>query len=184
MHGVIFLELTRFVDARFGPSAWRGIVREAGLTTTIFLPTQLYPDADLLAIVAAISRKSGKEPGQLLEDFGAFIVPSLATLYAALIEGDWKLLDLLQHTEETIHRVVRIRAPGAAPPRLKCTRLRPDEVEIVYTSERKLCAFAKGIVAGLSKLYEEPATVTESACMLKGAEACRIHVKTSGAKKA
>lgn len=151
MHGVIFLELNRFVDSRFGPSVWKEVVRQAGLSNPVFLPTQLYPDADLLAIVSALSRRSEQEPGRLVEDFGAFMVPSLATLYAALIDADWKLLDLLEHTEETIHRVVRIRAPGAAPPRLKCRRAAPDEVEVLYSSERKLCALAKGIVAGLAR---------------------------------
>jgi len=177
VHGVIFLELNRFVDARLGPGAWMETIGTAGITHAVYLPTQLYPDADLQAIVSVVSRKMSLEPSQVLEDFGAYIVPSLATLYSALIDAEWTLLDMLEHTESTIHRVVRIRAAGAAPPQIKCTRLRPDEVEIVYTSDRKLCAFARGIIRGLAKIYEEQAVVTEPECMLKGRPACRLHVK-------
>src|SRR6185436_16155794 len=130
MHGIILLELNRFVESRLGSAAWRELIGEAGLTNPIYLPTQIYPDADVLSIVAALSRKTGREPAPLLEEFGAYIVPSLATLYAALIDGNWTMLDLLEHTESTIHRVVRIRAPGAAPPQIKCNRLGRDEVEI------------------------------------------------------
>ena len=177
MHGIILLELNRFVDSRVGP-VWREVIREAGLTNAVYLPTQLYPDADLLAIISAISRRTDREPSAVLEEFGAHIVPSLMTLYSALIDGDWTMLDLLEHTESTIHRVVRIRASGAAPPQIKCRRLAPDEAEILYTSERKLCAFARGILRGLASVYEETMTMTEPECMLKGDSACRIHVKT------
>lgn len=178
MHGIILLELNRFVESRLGSAAWREVIVEAGLSSFVYLPTQIYPDADVLSIISALSRKTGREPSHLLEEFGAYIVPSLATLYAALIDGNWTMLDLLEHTESTIHRVVRIRAPGAAPPQIKCTRLGRDEVEIVYSSGRKLCALARGILRGLAVLYEVTATVGEPECMLKGRPACRITVKT------
>lgn len=179
MHGVIFLEFNRFVDAEFGPQAWKSAVADAGLPNAIFLPTQLYPDPDLLAIVSALCRMSKRDPGELLEAFGKHIVPSLASLYAALIDGNWTLLDLLEKTEETIHRVVRIRAPGAAPPQLKVRRTDRQAVEIVYSSDRKMCSFARGIVLGLAKFYEEPVEVTEPECMHKGSPACRIVVKVT-----
>jgi predicted hydrocarbon binding protein len=178
MHGVIFLELNRFAVSRLGSAAWADVVQSAGLTQSVYLPTQLYPDADLLGIVSALSRRMNLEPSQILEEFGVYIVPSLATLYAALIDADWTLLDLLEHTETTIHRVVRIRAPGAAPPQIKCSRLGPTEAEILYTSERKLCAFARGIIRGLARLYEESATITEPDCMRRGQPFCRLLVKT------
>ena len=180
MHGVIFLELNRFVGAEFGSQVWKPAVADAGLSSPVFLPTQLYPDPDFLAIVSAVCRRTGREPAALLEAFGVHIVPSLASLYAALIDANWTLLDLLERTEETIHRVVRIRAAGAAPPRLKIRRLDPHQAEITYMSSRKMCAFARGIVRGLSKLYEEPVDVTEPECMHHGAAACRILVKTRG----
>jgi predicted hydrocarbon binding protein len=177
MHGVILLELNRYVETHFGPQAWNEAVAEAGLSNPVFLPTQLYPDADLMGIVSALCRKTGREPGRLLEEFGCFIAPFLSSLYSALIDANWTLLDLLERTEETIHRVVRIRESGAAPPQLHCRRLGPDEAEIHYSSDRKMCAFAKGIIRGLAKLYQEPVEVTEPACMHQGDPACRILVK-------
>ena len=178
MHGVIFHEFSRYVDSHFGRQVWNDAVADAGLSNPVFLPTQLYPDADLLGIVSAVCRKIGREPAAVLEEFGVFIVPFLASLYAALIDANWTLLDLLERTEETIHRVVRIREVGAAPPQLKCRRLGLHEAEIHYTSDRKMCAFAKGIIRGLAKLYEQPVELTEPACMHQGSPACRILVKT------
>jgi hypothetical protein len=180
MHGVIFHEFSRYVETRFGREIWNEAVAAAGLSNPVFLPTQIYPDPDLMGIVSALCRKTGREPGAMLEDFGTFVVPFLASLYAALIDANWTLLELLEQTESTIHRVVRIREAGAAPPQLKCRRLGPHEAEIVYTSDRKLCAFARGIILGLARLYEDPVDLTEPACMLKGDPACRIFVKTRG----
>jgi predicted hydrocarbon binding protein len=180
MHGVILYEFSRYVEAECGPEAWRAAVGEAGLGSPVFLPTQLYPDADLMAIVSAVCRRTGWETGPMLEAFGVYIVPALASLYAALIDANWTLFDMLERTEETMHRVVRIRSAGAAPPQLKVRRVTPHEVEISYTSDRRLCAFAWGIVRGLAKLYEEPVALSEPECMLKGAPACRIVVKARG----
>jgi predicted hydrocarbon binding protein len=183
MHGVILLEFHRFVEARHGAEFWKDAVREAGLSNPVFMPTQHYPDADLLALVSTVSRKVGTEPAPLLEDFGAHMVPALIALYSALIEAQWTLLDLLEHTEATIHRVVRIRVPGAAPPQLKSRRLSPTEVELLYASERKLCALALGIIKGFARVFEETVTVTEPECMRKGDPACRILVHSAGPKK-
>jgi predicted hydrocarbon binding protein len=182
VHGVIFLELNRFVDARLGSAAWMEVIGSAGLTHPRYAPTQIYPDGDLQAIVAEVSRRMGLEPQQVLEEFGTYVVPSLATLYSALIDADWTLLEMLEHTESTIHRVVRIRAPGAAPPQIRCRRLAFDQVEILYSSDRRLCAFARGILRGLAALYEQPSEVTEPECMLQGSPACRILVKASPPK--
>src|SRR6185503_20271702 len=88
------------------------------------------------------------------------------------------LLDLLEHTEATIHRVVRMRSPGSAPPALRCRRLAADEVEMVYGSERKLCALARGIIRGLARVYEVRVELSEPECRLKGAAACLLRVKT------
>jgi hypothetical protein len=51
-------------------------------------------------------------------------------MYKHLIKPEWRTLGLLEHTEETIHHVVRLNKKGADPPALKCTRRDRDEVVI------------------------------------------------------
>jgi predicted hydrocarbon binding protein len=98
-------------------------------------------------------------------------------MYAALIQPEWRTLDVVLHTEETVHRVVRMRNPGAAPPYLRAERTSPDEVVVHYTSQRKLCAIAKGIVRGLSSHFGDGVTILETECMHRGAAECRIVVR-------
>ena len=76
-----------------------------------------------------------------------------------------------------MHRVVRLRTPGPKPPELRCDRESQEEVVIHYTSARRVCGIAKGIVRGLAKHYAERVLISESTCMLKGDFECPISVR-------
>jgi predicted hydrocarbon binding protein len=178
MHGLIFVELKKFVATRFGPDAWRDILHKTGENHRIYLPSRAYPDAEMLALVAAACTLSDKTRDDLLEAFGEFVVPDLLRMYKAHIDRKWSALDLIENTEQTMHRVVRRVSRDATPPELKVRRTGSNNVVITYTSARQLCALARGIVRGIAKHYEEHVTIAESTCMLRGAGACSITVHT------
>lgn len=176
MHGIIFAELKKYVDHKLGGEAWHSLLREAGMEGRLFLPVHEYPDAEAVTLVKAASRITGLPADAILQDFGEFITPDLLKMYGALLDKSWKTLDVIEHTEETIHRVVRSRNPGARPPQLRCERASDYEVVIVYTSARRMCGVAKGIVRGLAKHFGETVALEESSCMHQGARECRISV--------
>ncbi|HEY8232729.1 MAG TPA: heme NO-binding domain-containing protein, partial [Vicinamibacteria bacterium] len=177
MHGVIFLELRKFVGARLGEGAWDDLIRQSGLGASIYLAAKDYPDAEAHKLVEAACSVSGRSSGELLEDFGEFVVPDLLQFYGSQLDPAWKTLDVIENTEETIHKVVRRRNPGVKPPELRCERPSPDEVVVRYTSARRMCALAKGICTGLAVYFGERIAISESACMLAGAPECRISVR-------
>lgn len=174
MHGIILSELKRFVEARHGAPAWPRLLERAGLPDARYLANETYPDRDAAAIVEAASTMTGVEAQSILEDFGEFVAPHLLEIYGALIRPEWRTLDVILHTERTVHTVVRIRSHGATPPELKCARTGPEEVVLTYDSPRKMCGVAKGIGRGLGKHFQEDIAIFESACMHKGAPACVI----------
>lgn len=177
MHGLIFAELKKFSDERLGPDAWEELLEKAGLGGRIFLTIQSYADADAVAIIKAACLKTGIGLDALLQHFGEFIAPDLLRAYAHLIDREWRTLDVLENTEQTIHRVVRLRNPGATPPELRTERAGPDQVVVVYGSPRRMCGIAKGIVRGLARHFGETVAIDEPACMHRGAPACRISVR-------
>jgi len=177
VHGVILSELQKYVEARHGTPAWPALLRDAGLGTKLFSPFQTYPDEEVVAIITAASKATGKPMGIILEDFGEFIAPDLLSLYRALIKPEWRTLDLLEHTESTIHRVVRSRSADARPPELKVARVREHEVILIYASPRRLCAIAKGIVRGIAKHYGERISLIDTGCMQRGAPQCTISIR-------
>jgi predicted hydrocarbon binding protein len=174
MHGIIFAELKKFIHRRFGEAAWQQISAEAGVTRMSNLATESYPDEELFALVAAAERLTGTPARELLEQFGEFIVPDLIKVYGAFLEKKWTALDMLENTESVIHRAVRLQDPNAEPPKLRITRSGADQVTILYSSPRKLCAIAIGIIRGIATHYGEELSVEQTTCMHIGAPQCTL----------
>jgi serine/threonine protein kinase len=72
--------------------------------------------------------------------------------------------------------MVRSTNPGAAPPVLEVFRSAPDEIQVVYSSRRRLCALATGIIRGLAAHFQERVAIEEPSCMLRGDPFCSFVV--------
>lgn len=171
---MIHTALQKYVESAFGPEAWKKLLARARLEDSIFTPLGTYPDAQIAALVTEAEALSGIPATTLLEGFGEFLVPTYLALYGSLLKPEWRTLEVLENTEETVHRVVRIRNAGAEPPRLRVRRTAMDEVELTYDSARKLCAVARGIARGVAKHFEQSLEVRDRSCMLRGDPACVI----------
>jgi hypothetical protein len=177
MHGTIFLELQGYAQARLGADGWSRLLAEARLPPKFYLPIKEYPDEEAMALVAAAARLAGKPEGEILEDFGEFIVPGLLSMYGSLLKKEWRTLDIIQHTEETVHRVVRLNHMGARPPYLSSERASAGELVLTYTSPRRMCRFARGLIRAIARVKGEAVSIEESRCLLKGDPACVITLR-------
>ncbi len=180
MTGAIFLELKKYVDSKFGGNTWSQLLASADLPDKEYSVLAEYPDAEAFALVGAAVNATGKPAPAILEDFGVFIAPDLLEMFWGAIQPEWKTLDVIEHTERTIHSVVRLKNPGARPPELQVTRPARDEVLIDYRSARRLCALARGICRGLAGHFKEKVAITESECMHEGDSRCLISVRLVG----
>lgn len=174
MHGILFSEFKKYFVERAGGAQWGPALQEAGLGNKVYLPNQIYADQELVSLVVAASKRTGRSPAALLEDFGEYIAPHLLALYRAQINPEWKSLDVVEKTEQLVHTAVRLRMPGADPPHLRCTRTSPSQVVMEYDSPRRLCPVAKGITRGVGRHLKENLRLTETTCMLEGGSQCRI----------
>jgi hypothetical protein len=177
MHGIILTELEKFVTHQHGAEAWREVRRRANLRSRIYVTSATYPDSEVVALVGAASALTGTPAPQLMEAFGAALVPGLLRVYGRMVKKGWTTLDLIEHTEAVMHAVVRRQAPGAEPPRLSCVRPNATQVVVTYTSRRRMCAVARGIVRGVAAHFDEQIAIAEPQCMLKGDPQCRISVR-------
>lgn len=181
MHGRIFWEFRDYAEARHGAGTWLKLLKKAGIEEKVYL-RRVYPDTEMVALVAAACALSGKALPVLLEDFGEFMVPSLMSMYGHLIQPEWRALDVIEHTESTAHSAVRVDESGAAPPFLRTRRLAPGKLTLTYSSPRKLCALAVGLGKGLGKYFHEEVTVQHSVCMHRGAPSCEIMFEAYASK--
>jgi hypothetical protein len=171
---MIFSELRNYAEGKHGVGTWNVWLKQADLENRSYLALREYPDVEFRALFAAASFQAGRPMASVLEDFGEFIVPALMKMHGHLLRPEWKTIDVIDHTEGSIHTVVRVQNSGATPPRLVTTRLNPDEVMLVYSSPRQLCSLAIGIGTGLAKRFAENIYISQKVCMHKGTAHCEI----------
>lgn len=161
MHGIVFSLLKNYVTARHKSDTWFAVLREAGREGSVYMPTQIYPDDEMGDLVAAACRLTATPPAVVLEDFGTFIAPHLMGMYEFLVRPEWKTMGLLLNVEETIHKVVRLKNPGARPPELQFTRIDDHTLRFEYNSPRRMAALAVGIMKGVAAHYGERITIDD-----------------------
>jgi hypothetical protein len=176
MHGALLHGFKTFVVTAHGAQAWTDIVKSSG-GGDWYVATTIYPDQEMFALVNATATQLQLPVATVLEQFGSAIVETLLRLYGPFVDPGWRTLDLLEHAETVIHRTIRLRDAAADPPRLQGRRASPDEVQIQYTSQRRLCALAVGICHGVAAHFGEVVTVEQPECMEHGAAACRLIIR-------
>jgi predicted hydrocarbon binding protein len=175
MHGVIVNQLRLFVVSTHGRDLWNRMRADSQVEiAAVPAIDRTYDDADVLALVRAAATASDVDLQDLLEQFGVFLAPALLRIYEPLLQPEWRTLDVIERTEERIHRVVRRQDDKAAPPYLTATRRSAEVVEVHYVSPRRLCAVARGIMHGLATHFHERLDIEEPTCMLRGDAACLL----------
>lgn len=155
MHGFIFLEFEKYIFTSHGFPVWRRVRQQAGLQDREYAAVASYPDEEIFALVHAAVMETGLDAPELLRQFGVFLVPNLLKVYKAYIDPSWKTMDLLEHTETTMHPAVRNHDKATSPPILEINRISPRELTIHYRSTRRMEAMAVGIIEGIAAFYHE-----------------------------
>lgn len=180
MHGRIFWELRAYTEATYGARSWTNLLKIAGVEEKVYLG-KAYPDMEMATLIEAAATLAKKSVPELLETFGEFLSPHLLTIYGHLIKREWRTLEVIENAERVGHGTVRQQEPGVAPPFLRVKRLGREKVVLIYSSPRKLCALAVGMIKGLGKHFNEEVSVQQTTCMHRGAAACEIVVRSFSA---
>ena len=136
MHGVIFTSFRDYLSATHGSATSTAVFE----SEPEYLLSESYPDEDLRRLVALTSAHTGREPDEILFEFGVFTAEiTFARLYPAFFDVSDSTREFLLTVETRIHELVRATIPNAGPPELDISPLGDDGVSIVYESPRK-CA--------------------------------------------
>lgn len=183
VQGVILVGLRKFVRERLGDGVWRSVQEEAGVADRVYLPVHAYPDDELVALVASVSRLTGMPTALVLESLGDYLVGDLLKTYSTVLDPSWKMLDLVSHCDEIFERASRRHGCDTTPVPVKARPGLNGEVVLVYSSPLELCALVKGIVRGLGSHLEQPVVLDEICCTANGASACEIAVRLERAPR-
>jgi hypothetical protein len=176
MKGIIFNQLEGMVTEVLGAEAWDTLLEQSDLVTKegYFAGPKTYPDEDLFALVATASKITGKPPEELVSAFGRYLFPQLAKSYPVFIKPGMTAKTFLQSVDKVIHVEVRKLHTDTLLPTLEYEDPAPDRLVLVYKSPRKLCDLATGLIDGVGAHFHETITQTQTRCMKRGDDACRI----------
>lgn len=153
MHGIIFNQFYKFIREQFGQDSLDKITKDSGLGLKFYDATKSHPDEEIQALVDSASKVLRIEKDVALEEFGKFITPTLLKTYQGYIKEHWDCFDLIEHVENTMHKVVRQTDKEAAPPKLDIVRDSDRSIIINYTSKRKMMPLGIGIIKAIAEHY-------------------------------
>ena len=104
----------------------------------------------------------------------------LAKAYPSFLSPGMTARGFLRSVDRVIHVEVRKLVPGVELPTFRYEEPAPDRLVMIYESPRRLCDLAKGLVAGAAKHFGERVSLEETACMHRGAQACRLELAFGG----
>lgn len=156
MKGIVFTEFANMVEEGFGMDMMDDLIDETdpesgGSYTTV----GTYNHQELVAMVVALSNKTGTEVPRLINAFGHHLAKVFAEKFPDFFAEVDNTVDFLKKIDNHIHVEVRKLYPDAELPKFSFDDSDPDIFKLVYESERAFADLAQGLIEGTSQHYGE-----------------------------
>ena len=176
MKGVVFDLLEQVIVRDHGEDAWDDLLGAAGLDGA-YTSLGSYPDEHLYRLVREASNTLGLPAHDVIRWFGREALPLLGAAYPEFFTPHTTARTFILTLNDIIHPEVRKVYPGADVPWFEMTELPSGELVLGYTSKRRLCAFAEGLIQGAAAHYGEQVAISQPTCMFNGDAACALVVR-------
>ncbi len=173
MKGIVFTLLNEMVEEQFGLEAWDQLITQSG-SDGLYISTETYTDEELMRLVATASEMTGIAVNDLVRAFGTYMFPHFYAKYPVFFKPDMTLKSFLLTVDRVIHVEVRKLYPDAGLPNFDYKDENDNELTMIYSSPRKLCALAEGLIAGAAKHFGTQYTMEHTVCMHKGDDCCHL----------
>ena len=152
MMGMVYTELLDMVEAKFSLDLVDRVLARANVKGS-YTSVGNYEDAELVAIVVALSEESGIPVPALLHTFGDHLFGRFYALFPQFFDAHTDAPAFLRGLESHVHTEVRKLYPVARPPLFSSVE-RPDGgIDLHYQSRRALGPFAQGLVEACLRHY-------------------------------
>ncbi|OSM02411.1 heme NO-binding domain-containing protein [Magnetofaba australis] len=163
MLGIVFTEFSQMVEEAFSIDMLDDIIDMAeNPHDGSYTAMGVYAHDELVALVGALSQKTGQPPEALVEAFGVHLLGRFRVLYPDFFSGKSDAFEFLEGIESTIHTHVRKLYPSAELPVITFTRDGDKIMRLSYKSSRPFAPLALGLVKGAMAHFNEPAEVEMS----------------------
>ncbi|MBQ0937104.1 heme NO-binding domain-containing protein [Ideonella paludis] len=164
MLGMVFTEFLEMVEEGFGPDVADAILCDAspghdGAYTAV----GYYDHAELVAMVVALSGRTGIPVPDLVKAFGRHLLLRFTQVHPKMFQGAHSLFDLVARIDGHIHVEVHKLYSEATLPRFTVQDRSPERMTVLYQSPRGLHELAVGLLEGAAEHYGEACTVQTQA---------------------
>jgi hypothetical protein len=158
MRGLVFTEFIQLVEEKFGVVMADELLSTPGLTDGgAYTSVGQYPHTEMLAMVGALSERSGIPASDLCKIFGEWLFPKLARSFDFSVGAHSDAFSFLASLDGLIHVEVRKLYPQAELPQVPIIRMDDRELVMEYRSKRPFADVAEGLLRGTLAWFGERA---------------------------
>lgn len=177
MKGIVFNIFSDLVTESFGWETWDQLIeRTQPGSEAIYTSGDVYPDEELMAYVTELSKITRASQPELVRAFGKYMMHKFKSIHPEFLEGQ-DAKSFLASVHDVIHVEVKKLHPDSLLPTFEYEDPAADELVMIYSSERKLCALAEGLIDGVAEVFGQEITIQHPQCMHEGGESCRLELR-------
>ncbi len=154
MKGIVFTEFLEMVSTAFSEDMVDDILDDAKPASGgAYTAVGTYPHQEIVAMVGALSQRSGVPVPDLVHAFGKYLFGRFHIIYPGFFDGVGDALDFLERIESVVHVEVLKLYPDAELPRFETSRDGADVLQMIYRSPRRMGDLAAGLIEGCLAHY-------------------------------
>ena len=177
MKGIVFNIFSDLVTDNFGLETWDALIERTNPgSQAVYTSGEVYPDEELVAYVTELSAITGAAAPQLIKTFGKYMMHKFKGMHPEFLDGH-SAKSFLESVHGVIHVEVKKLHPDSLLPTFEYESSGDDNLTMIYSSPRKLCALAEGLVEGVGQVFDESIELRHPECMHEGADRCRLELK-------
>lgn len=160
MKGLVFTTFYAHCESRYGADYLDDVIEDANLPSKgAYTSVGSYPFEEMVALITALTRKSGTELRVVLEEFGRFCFAQWVRYVPAYFENK-SLFEILASVDEFHENEVRKLYPDAELPSFKLDSRDSEMLVLRYYSCKPLADLAAGVIKGAASHLGETIEVS------------------------
>ncbi|HMN94627.1 MAG TPA: heme NO-binding domain-containing protein [Hydrogenophaga sp.] len=176
MKGVVFTEFLGMVEEAFSAEMVDDIIDDADPPSGgAYTAVGTYPHDEMVAMVVALSRRTGIAVPDLVRAFGKHLFGRFVQAYPSFFDGVDSTFQFLSGIEDIIHAEVLKLYPDAELPRFDIEHHDPRRLTLLYRSPRHFEDLAEGLMLGCIDHFKERIVLRREASSGDGGQ--RFHLE-------
>jgi hypothetical protein len=172
MKGIIFNLLEDMVVAQCGMQVWNDLLAKHAPSDRVYLSAKSYAETELFSIVQDVALRLNLPMQDVVKAFGRFLFGGLASRHTDVVQRFSDFTELVMGIHDVIHMEVNKLYHEPSLPTISGRMVSNKQIELIYSSPRKLCYCAEGLLFGAAEHFKQSIAISHPTCMHHGAEHC------------